>query len=47
MLVSILGGASEVNAFWGTNQLFVSFALTVFISFVLTMIFSKEKEIIS
>lgn len=43
ILVSFLGGAENINSFWAANQLFVSFALTVAISFILTMVFSKNK----
>jgi len=45
ILVSYLGGANSINTFWGANQLFVSFTFTVVISFILTIIFSKEKSV--
>ena len=42
-LVSFLGGAKEVNALWGANQLFFSFLITTSLSFILTLVFSKSK----
>lgn len=42
LLVEFLGGAKEVNTFWGTNQLFVSFIVTVVSSFFLSAVFSKK-----
>lgn len=42
LLVKFLGGAKEVNALWAANQLFVSFAFTVSLSFILSFLSSKK-----
>lgn len=43
ILVRLLGGASQVNTLFAENQLFFSFMVTVFLSFVLTSLFSVKK----
>jgi Na+/proline symporter len=44
LLVTMLGGAKEVNPLFAQNQLFFSFMLTVFLSFLLTYIFSSKQD---
>ena len=44
ILVSFLGGAKEVPALLAQNQLFFCFILSVSLSFILTLLFSKEAK---
>lgn len=43
ILVRLLGGASEVNELFAANQLFFSFVITVFLSFLLTLLNTRVK----
>jgi len=42
ILVTMLGGAKEINGLWAANQLFFSFFITVLLSFFLTCTFSVK-----